>query len=193
MKNTSSSRPRFVCRIVRQWSAVAAGGGARHAESCADCQAYFESAAALDSAFRREAGAWAQAMPEPSVGFEHRLLRAVAQPAVSAATKRPWVGYGAWAATAAFAVAVAFVFFRPSSGPTRASNQENAAMLVSAVESVSRGLMETVIPTTGALVARNPMQREFDAIYSDARSALGFLALNFLPASGTAAVPARRS
>ena len=46
MKNTSSSRPHFVCRVVRQWSAVVADGGARHAESCAECRTYFESAGA---------------------------------------------------------------------------------------------------------------------------------------------------
>ena len=189
MKNTSSSRPRFVCRVVRQWSAVVDGGGVSHAESCAECRTYFESAGALDAALGRDAGVWSQATPTPSVGFERRILSAVAQPAASAATKRPHSWYGAWVATAALAVAAAFVFFRPASGPTRETNEANAAMLAGAVQAVSRGLVETVIPSTGALVADNPMQREFDAIYSDARSALGFLALNFLPASTFPARP----
>lgn len=36
-------------------------------------------------------------------------------------------------------------------------------------------------PDAEALLEGEPLQREVDAFYADARSALGFLALNFLP------------
>ena len=188
MNTTPPSQPRLFCRIVRQWRSVVAGGGTRHLDSCADCRAYFESAGVLDAALRRDAGAWAQTAPAPSVGFERRVLGAVMQSTAPATAARSRVWRGAWAATGALAAIAALVVFRPASGPTRETSEVNAAMLTGAVQAVSRGLVETVIPSTGALVADNPMQREFEAIYADARSALGFLALNFLPAS---TVPAR--
>ncbi|MEO6244258.1 MAG: hypothetical protein ABIQ12_02375, partial [Opitutaceae bacterium] len=62
-----------------------------------------------------------------------------------------------------------------------------------AVGTLSRRLVETVIPTAGEFAANNPLRQEFDAIYSDARSAVGFLALNFLPESAARKVsPAAR-
>ena len=189
MNITPTSSPRLFCRIVRQWSSVVAGGGAHHAESCADCRTYFASAGALDASLRRDAGVWAQTTPAPSVGFERRILGAVMQSTAPATAARPRVWRGAWAATGAVAAIVALAVFGPASGPTRATNEANAAMLTGAVQAVSRGLVEKVIPSTGALVADNPLQREFDAIYADARSALGFLALNFLPASTFPAQP----
>jgi hypothetical protein len=38
-------------------------------------------------------------------------------------------------------------------------------------------------PKTEALLEGEPLRREADALYADARVALGFLALNFLPTS----------
>ena len=72
-----------------------------------------------------------------------------------------------------------------SSRASRITDAEIEA-LTETVNAASRGLVEKVIPATGALAADNPMQREFGAIYADARSAVGFLALNFLPTSTTA-------
>ena len=71
-----------------------------------------------------------------------------------------------------------------------ATPEAAAAMLANAVDTVSRGLVETVIPTAGEFAANNPLQREFDAIYSDARSVVGFLAMNFLPNSPAGTTPA---
>ena len=190
MKTTPPSQPRLFCRVVRQWSSVVAGGGTRHLGSCADCRAYFESADALETSLRRDAPAWAQATPEPSAGFEQRVLNAVtpATEPAAAARRHPW--RGAWAVAGALAVVAAIGFYRPVAGPVRPATADDAAMLAGVVREVSRGLVENVIPATGALVADNSLQREFDAIYADARSALGFLALNFLPTATNGASPA---
>lgn len=183
MKTTPLPRPPIVCRVVRGWNSISPGGGARHAESCAACRAVFATSAAFDAALRSEAGEWAQATPAPTVGFERRIVNAVGQAKAPPAAERSSAWRGAGAAATGLAVIAALAFFRPASGPTRDASQANAAMLVSAVESVSRGFVETVIPSAGALVGDNPMQREFDAIYADARSAVRFLAMNFLPES----------
>ena len=188
MNNPPSAQPRFFCRVVRQWRALA-GGGARHGETCADCRAYFAATDALDLALRRSAPARAAATPEPSTGFEQRLLNAVRAPA---APKPSHASHLGWAAATALTAVVAVALFRPSGGSASKPTEAEVAMLTAAVSNASRGLVEKVIPTTGALVADNPLQREFGAIYADARSAVGFLAMNFLPVQpATTAVPPR--
>jgi hypothetical protein len=177
-----SPSPRLLCRAVRPWHA-ATGGGARHIEACADCRAYFAAAEALDLTLRRRAPAWSEATtPAPSTGFEQRLLNAVRTPA-PAAPRPARASHLGWAAATALTAMVAVAFFRPpGASPTRVTEAE-VALLTQAVNTASRGLVEKVIPTTGALVANNPMQREFGALYADARSAVSFLAMNFLPAA----------
>jgi hypothetical protein len=61
-----------------------------------------------------------------------------------------------------------------------------SAVILSTVEAMSTQLVDTVIPAAGEFVAHNPLQEELGLVYSDVRSALDFLALNFLP---TAAAP----
>ncbi len=187
---TSPPRARLYCRLVRQWSTEASA----HVAGCADCQRYFAASGTFESALRRDAS---HLSTEPSVGFEQRLMNAVrrAGPAPARETVHrpsgPWI-FGA--ALAAIACGV-FVFQRGPGGTTEtqvaaATARADAAVIVDAVESLSNRLVESVIPSAGAIVADNPLQRELDSIYTDARSALGFLAMNFLPA-GQAAVPPR--
>ncbi|MBL9201063.1 MAG: hypothetical protein JNL39_11180 [Opitutaceae bacterium] len=183
MNPAPSSSPRLVCRVVRHWHA-AAGGGARHLETCADCRAYFAAAAALDQALRRAAPAWQKAeTPAPSTGFEQRLLNAVRTASAPPPARPTHLG---WAAATTLAAVVAVALIYPARGPSAKTGEDEAALLAKVVTTASRGLVENVIPSTGALVADNPLQREFGAIYADARSALGFLALNFLPTAAVA-------
>ncbi|MBL9187966.1 MAG: hypothetical protein JNK23_10840 [Opitutaceae bacterium] len=188
MKNLPASpRPRLICRIARPFNTVT-GGGARHLETCTDCQAYFAAAETLERTLRRDAPAWSAATtPAPSTGFEQRLLHAVRPPA---APKRSRVAHLGWMAATALTAAIAVALFRPAGSPADKATAADAALLAEAVSQVSRGLVERMIPTTGALVADNPLQREFGAIRSDARSALRFLAMNFLPAPAADADPA---
>ncbi len=192
MNPTPSSRPRFVCRVTRLWSTVAGGAGARHAAGCADCRAYFAAAERIDLALRRGAPAWREtSTPAPSSGFEQRLLNATSAPPEPKPSRASHLG---WLAATAVTAAVAVAFFRPPGGSPGRALDADVALLTASVGHVSRGLVETVIPTTGALVADNPLQREFGALYADARSAVSFLALNFLPVTDTTATgsePAR--
>lgn len=187
MKNLPSSRPRLICRVVRPWNTVA-GGGARHLETCPDCQAYFAAAGAIERTLHREASAWSAATtPAPSTGFEQRLLHAVRPPVTP---KRSRVAHLGWMAATALTAAIAVALFRPAGSTADKATAADAVLLAEAVSQASRGLVERMIPTTGALVADNPLQREFGAIRSDARSALRFLAMNFLPAPSQDADPA---
>lgn len=93
---------------------------------------------------------------------------------------------GVCAAAAAFAIILALRFgsgFEPRERVAGATPRDDAAMILSTVESLSSELVGTVIPSAGELVVQNPLQEEIGSVYSDMRSALDFLALNFLPAT----------
>lgn len=183
---TPPSRARWSCRIVRHWSSEESS----HVAACADCQRFFAAGRVLESALRRDA---LQHAVEPDHGFEQRLLRAVRQaeaaPAREDGSRRSLGIWAVGAALAAVACAVIVLQRGPGAGPgtvAAGSAAEDAALLVEAVQSLSDRMVDSVIPSAGALVADNPLQRELDSLQTDARSALRFLALNFLPAEPAA-------
>jgi hypothetical protein len=55
------------------------------------------------------------------------------------------------------------------------------AGIVSDVEQLRIRFMNSVEPAATKLAAQNPLTQELNSVQADARSALGFLALNFLP------------
>jgi len=151
-----------------------------HLASCADCQAYARGSVELDSELRREALALRRTAPAPSAGLARSIQQAVRRER-AAAPAPARLRFPLWASgslAAAAAVAFAVYFQRPSDTPTPAAT---AVALVDAVGNFSARFNETLIPATGAMVANNPLQHELGSVYSDARSALNFLALNFLP------------
>jgi hypothetical protein len=186
MKHSSSpSRVRWFCRAVRQWGS----GESSHVATCADCREFFAAAGALESALRRDVAGAAAA---PDDGLERRILHAVRRAGAESAPgrTRTWNQSGFWVAgAAAAALAVAWVAFQRGSREVESAEnsvvvtvtKDDAEALVATVNSLSGQLVDSVIPSAVAMVADNPLQREVDSIYAEARSALGFLALNFLP------------
>jgi len=185
----SDSRPRLVCRVTRLWCAVFQSEQPRHVATCASCRDYFAAANELDAQLRRAARA-PDAASEATQNFEQEILRAVrnsaARPGRSSAWQptRTWLLSGIGAVAAAFAILLA-LRIGPGSTPRErmagVTPTDDAAMIISTVESLSSELVGTVIPSAGELVAQNPLQQELGSVYSDVRSALDFLALNFLP------------
>jgi hypothetical protein len=190
MKNPPSSTPRFRCRLVRLWCPDT-GPHPRHAESCADCREYFRASDALDSALRRDA---VRNAPEFPAGLERSILLAVraSSRAPARSSRSPWFLLGGGLIVAAAAVALAVVLLQPASRVqpgSLASNPTTSAPVVAAAdESITTRLWNAVIPPAGTLVADNPLRQELKSVYSDARSALDFLALNFLPSAQVAAL-----
>ncbi len=189
---TPPPRARLFCRIVRHWSSEESA----HVAACADCQRFFAASRGLESALRRDAG---RVSVEPDAGFERRLLNAVRR-AAAAPVREEALRHrsGIWVAGAALAAVACgvFVFQREPGklGQTEVAigaTAADAAVIVDAVQSLSDRLVETVIPSAGAMVADNPLQREFDSLQTDARSALRFLAMNFLPAAPAAGAQPR--
>jgi hypothetical protein len=192
------SQPRIVCRVARFWNAIG-GSAVRHCTDCPDCQRYFSRAQDLDSALTREAADARTALTDTTT-LEHAILRAVRTSAAEASVRESRAGFRGWtliAGAAAMAVAAVVALgpnanFRSERG--RGSNpSEDAAVLMTTVQSISSEFVTSVIPSAGELVAENPLQHELGSVYSDVRSAIDFLALNFLPASrSTSALPPAR-
>lgn len=184
---TSSSSPRLVCRVVRTTRVFSENAGGDHVDACTDCQAFFRPAEHLDLELRRTAAVQRQAATEPSTDLERSILRAVREERAAGrpatAEKRSPSPLWTLGAVAAAAVVTMVYFQRPAPSSDRAALPDDAVAVVDAMENLSVKITDTVIPATGAMVANNPLQRELGSVYSDARSALNFLALNFLPSA----------
>jgi hypothetical protein len=186
--NTSAS-PRLSCRLAR-FRAALGGDPARsaHVAGCAGCQRHFAAAAAFDSALRREAALPAGDAP---AGLERGILRAVAESRLAPAPAGRRSGTFVWFAggvLAAVAVAFALAVRSPAPAPGGAvagsvPQAEPAAPRLVAAEPTPSATRVLKLPSAAALAAENPLQGEIDNVYSDARYALRFLALNFLPAA----------
>lgn len=185
MNTNFTSRPRLACRLARLRAALGSGAvpASGHAAGCPDCQRYFAAAATLEDALHREAAR--AAAPAPA-GLERGILRAVAE-ARLASSRRPerpaalgWLAGAAFAAAAA--VAVVFTLREPAPAGTVAA----APVSAPAAPGATVVPAPLALPTAEALALQNPLQSELDQVYSDARYALRFLAMNFLP--GPAAV-----
>lgn len=205
MKTNSPTRPRLLCRVVRSWYSVtdpAAGGEARgggtksrHVAACADCRAYFAAGDELGSALRREAVAIREVAP---VGLEHGIMQAIAAE-TRMAPARPAMRFSvaplAFAGTAVAVFAIIFGVARWSKERERGAAAIDAtrdlAAFAAAAEEFSDDWLNTKLPAAGVAAANNPLRQELDSLHADARSALNFLALNFLP-SGTAGTETTR-
>ncbi len=206
--NTTRSHPlpaastRPICRMVRQWAAITGQETTAHTGHCAECQKYFSGVLTLESALRRDAR---ESRAHAAIADTHRLEEGIMRSVRGAAADSagiPARSFRSWAVGVvgiAAAAVVAVLSFGPQGArPTvegrSTAPAEEVAVILTTVESLSNGLVDKVIPSAGELVAENPLQREFGSVYSDVRSAIDFLALNFLPATRVTAepVPARQ-
>ncbi|MEO7414297.1 MAG: hypothetical protein ABIZ81_13170 [Opitutaceae bacterium] len=184
MNYLTPTRPRFVCQIVRSSRALFENTGSSHVSACADCQAYFVASHELDQNLGRAAALLRRDVPGSPPHLVRSILQAVRAEKARVEPERARSRAPMWAmgAVVVAAAVAAFYFQRPMQFNSTATSSEDAAIaVVDAVETLSVRLTETLIPATGAMVANNPLQRELGSVYSDARSALNFLALNFLP------------
>jgi hypothetical protein len=160
-----------------------AGGRSRHIDSCADCRQFFHASDELESALRRDAVKYA---PEPPTGLEHRIMQAVERSTRPApATRSPLALILAGSAVAAVALLALLVKYpvlpgRDNTTPNQTAQVDDALVVA---KSISTLWQNSVVPKAQTLVTDNPLQHELDSVYSDTRSALNFLALNFLPTS----------
>jgi hypothetical protein len=182
--------PRFACRVTRGWISVFGNDTSAlrsaHVAGCPECQAFFAAGDELELALRREAAA-ERALPPGSL--ENEILRAV-RASVRPARRSfmlPVLSLGGVAA--AFAAAIVML---PSSTTPQASPEELTAA-ESIAGAVPTNLLAELRPQAQAILNQDPLQNEVDAVVSNARSAVSFLAKNFLPSDTALALQGRRS
>jgi hypothetical protein len=208
----ASHSPRWFCTVVRAFGdGVAASGrrfGARHIARCPDCAAYFGRADAIDRALRGDARAM---KATPVAGLDDRIMAAVMRSARDAEyeardTARPAKTVRFALAFAGGVAAVAIIVgmilstrdgppvpidhvapLTPSSPTMRGAPAivRPAVALLPQPAATAQAIAELATPVKSAL-AQDPLQTEAKSVYADARSAVQFLALNFLPSGALA-------
>jgi hypothetical protein len=185
---STHGKTRLACRLVRLRDAMTGNRSAGHVAHCADCQAYFSTDELLVGQLRSAAPRHTQPVPDE---LAERIARAVRQSAPARAPRRSRA-FETFAMLAGAAAAFAFAFHlvrqnivQPSNGRAieivdRASPADVTAFVAS-VDSLRTRLLDSVEPAAESLAEQNPLTREIASVQADARSALGFLALNFLP------------
>lgn len=187
-------RPALRCRFVR-WGIAVAGETSlfgRHVRACPACRAARQADDELESALRKDA---CRVRREPPLGLERRIMQAVvAAPRPEPTFRAPRFVLGA----AAAAVLVLALVLRNGAGPGEAGpvtagavNPDSAATLA-VLQTLSSRLLDAV-ESPRAVSLDNPLRQEIDSVYSDARFAIGFLAMNFLPTRSEVAVGAGRA
>lgn len=178
MNSSAPVRPRWWCRVVRGWSALFAKAPSGHAARCAACQEFFAQSRALEQRLQRDARPRERTIP---AGLEQRIIAAI--PFARPVRREPpvrtsWFVLAGAGAGAAAAVALAVLALRspPGASAPIARHETSGAPQVAVVAP------ETMQVWEASIAGKNPLQREINSVYSDARSALRFLALNFLPA-----------
>jgi len=198
MKNSPADRPRFTCRVVRGCLSIFGdtstgrprGLGASHVAACEDCQQFFGACDELAVALKRDA---VREWREAPTNLEQNIIRAVNQSARESAPSRGGtrVAWISLAAVATCVVAAVLVFQQrrtPLGSPAdnvaaTPADPAATAAVEQIVTSVPADLFSQFQPEAKAILKQDPLQNEVDAVKSDARTAVRFLARNFLPAS----------
>ena len=195
MKTNPTDHPRFNCRLARAALSILGdasageprGWGAGHVAACADCQRFFHAAGDLEPALRRDAVDRWQDAP---AGLEQEIIRAVRQAAPERTSRTPRRAWLSLAGAMACVAVAALVYQRtpparifPTS-PTATATPVDSSTLAAArqlIGAVPGDLFAQMQPEAQAILRADPLQGEVEAMKSDARAAVRFLARNFLP------------
>ena len=198
MNDLKKERPRLACRFVRAWAAIREredgtdigphgarlpAAARRHAAGCPECRLFFAESRSLEQMLKREAAVGMPPIPE---GLESRVAVAVARSQPPEGRAFRWRAVAA-CGVAAIALSV-FVFERqfrraaPGSGG--GAEAADVMRLAAEVDRLPGAIWESARPSAAAVWTEEPLRREADAVYSDARSAVAFLKANFIPDSG---------
>lgn len=177
----------LTCRFFRSWRTlreahdpVRPSWVSRHLETCPACRADDAAHARLCEALRAEAAGGRAAAPPFLAG---RIVHTLAARPPATSPRFGWLAVGLTGTTALAAVVLALALrFWPSPNPPATPSLTNSGPKPLAPTL----LAETALPAAERLLELSgtldlPLQNELDAVMSDARSAVQFLASNFLP------------
>ncbi len=180
------------CRLVRLGASLGDEGtvpswARRHLAACPSCQEHYAAAVALDHGLRAAAPAQTRA-PRPAL--EHDIMREImatvergaSRETAQARAARPRRAWAAFAVTGAAACAVALVYLsRPQPvAPAVPAAGAHGPTVASASNPPQPGWSQLAVPVR-SLLAEDPLRSEAQHVVAEARSAVDFLALNFLP------------
>jgi hypothetical protein len=174
MKTSLTTPSHFRCTVARIF------GDERHAASCPDCGAQVAADAAFDAALRHEA-AGSHASIDPRLN--DRVIDALRAANQERRPARSYTGILSFSGAAVAVLAAAFVFrlSTPSTPAEADALAGDVTLLVTEAGTLSKRVWQAVEPSAVALADYSPLQDEIESVYSDAQSALSFLAINFLP------------
>ena len=182
MSSPKSNRRPLVCRWTRFRAALSDNPtftARGHCTTCADCRDFFAATDQLETSLRRQAILTA---PAPAT-LERRIMNAV-QHSPREERRRPrqfsWVLGGLTAAAAAAVIVIRIQPIRPAQTPEPAASIDDVLIVA---QELPKQWFATLQPNAVKLLETNPLQQEIASVSSDARSALSFLALNFLPSN----------
>jgi hypothetical protein len=173
------------CRATRAraaWLSQPDSNVSRHCATCADCHAYFSTADQLETRLRRDAPARATNVPS---SLESRILRAVDDSQLQERRPRRNLSWGIAVLAAAAVVAVATLQLQRPAPQETAAPVGTVEDVLAVASELPKQWFAAVQPGATKLLEENPLQLEIASVSSDARSALDFLAMNFLPAGRT--------
>lgn len=184
---SSHGKTRLVCRVLRLRDAMTDSRATAHVSQCADCQAYYRATDNLIGQLRQPASRAQQPTTDELVS---RINRAVRQAAPQPRRSSPVLWWTSSLAGAAAVMAMTLLVVQRDPRPQIISqNYQNAptfraadvTAVVDKVNALSTRIVTTVGPSAVKLATDNPLTQELDSVQADARTALRFLALNFLP------------
>jgi len=189
----STGKLRFTCRVVRLRDAMTGSRASGHIEHCAECQTYFRASDTLIGQLQRSAFHATQPIPDE---LAQRISRAVRQAAPKPRHRSSALWLTSFAGAAAAVALTLFIVRQNPAHPTVGQNQQPTATLraadvtalVTNVDSLRTRLLTSVGPSAEQLATDNPLTRELNSVQADARSALSFIALNFLPSDSAAKI-----
>jgi len=191
MNPLSAPPARFACRVIRLGRALTESSrapteqrrfGSRHIARCAACQEFFRHGEALERSLRGEACALVQTLP---AGLDQRIITVIRAAATHRVKRRAFPMVGAALSAAAALVLLGLWILRPIP-PRNVDRHETIAGDVGTARGFAAPQLldrfwNSLPESADTLLDRNPLRKEADAVYADARSAVQFLALNFLP------------
>jgi hypothetical protein len=184
MSTPSRYRSGFTCRAVRMYASLASSESLAHFETCAACRNFFQAGKMLDAELRRDAS---QRVEAPAA-LECDILRAVRASEPSPATERTFLPVLAGAAALVAAIAAVFIA-RPRVGGAGSTDGGDVAVVTEVADAARAQFWNSVVPSVATVVEDNPLPGELELVYADARRALDFLAMNFLPTPAGVAEP----
>jgi len=192
---STHGKTRLACRLVRLRDAMTGSHPAGNVAHCADCQAYYRAAESIVDQLRTATLRPSQPVPDELAA---RIARAVRQSTPAPRRSRAPMTFAVLAGAAAvFAFAVFLVrqnAVAPSSQKTKIVDTAKPAdftAFVAGVDSLRTRLLDSVEPAAENLATHNPLSQEITSVQADARAALGFLALNFLPSDSARRIESR--